>query len=83
MWWGSKLVHVQNPLDSPISFKDLTWEMKTKKNDFIDPQGYEESNGMQRSISKKMVGENEIKQLFMPITISLQLNFFEKMVPIT
>jgi hypothetical protein len=44
--------------------------MKTKKNDFIDPQGYEESNGMQRSISKKMVGENEIKQLFMPSTIS-------------
>jgi hypothetical protein len=36
MWWGSKLVHVQNPFDSPIFFKDLTWEMKAQKNDLED-----------------------------------------------
>jgi hypothetical protein len=38
--------------------------------DFIDGQGYEESDGMRWSISKNLVGENEIKQLFMPSTIS-------------
>jgi len=38
--------------------------------DFIDGQGYEESDGMRWSISKNLVGENEIKRLFMPSTIS-------------
>ncbi len=38
--------------------------------DFIDGQGYEESNGIQWSISTKLVGENEIKQPLMPSTIS-------------
>lgn len=38
--------------------------------DFIDQQGYEDSNGMQWSISKKLARENEIKKLFMSSTIS-------------
>jgi hypothetical protein len=49
----------------------------------ISLMGKEESNGMQWSISKKLVGKNEIKQPLMPSTISFTTYFFEKMVPIT